>query len=67
MVVQMVPSVCQMSAVYSHVFGWHRTEYSASSALFMWQVVSVDWLVVITYKAQMPVLFENGSNLCIRS
>lgn len=60
---QMVPSVCQMSAVYSRVFGWYLKEYSASSAFFLWQVVSIDLLD----KDQMPVLFESGSNPCIRN
>lgn len=51
MVMQMVPSVCQMTAVYSHVSGRHLKEYSAASAFFIWQVVSIDLLVVTTYKA----------------
>ena len=58
---QVVPSVCQMSAVYSRVSGWHLKEHSAASVFFVWQVVSIDLLVVTTYKAQAPVSFESLS------
>lgn len=56
-----IPSVFQMNCISSCVSVWHFQEYGASCTFS----ASADLLLVC--KTWIPMSFENGSDLCIRS